>query len=608
MIDFDNVTMGIRSDLQDQLRRLLNSEIIKGKVAVQRAYADWRRYPQYIVPLSEASIDLIFAPAFGSNKKNATDIRLAIDALELVFTRPEIGTFILLSGDSDFSSLVLKLKEYGKYIIGVGIRESSSDLLIQNCDEYYSYTEVTGLTREGELESTRRDPWELVVDAVMQMTRDGDVMRSDRLKQVMQTLDANFSEKDVGFSRFSKFVVEAAQRGLLRLQKMENGQYAIDVGENANIPPGEEATLQPKEPAAKPRRKRTPRRREEPEAPRQLTLSEAFELLRQAALILGAVGGDTSTAEAVRAKMVELIGDDGDPVFSGSRFQRLLRQAHDANIVELAKEADGDYILSLGERALVEETTEVAAPEPQVAAESHPEPESPATEKPKRTRRTPARKSAKTTKSTQTATTSKTTRSTRSKGRGTRSKGDAEGAKEAEVAKSEKPKPTAKPESGMQGTASGKSTPSKRNPRYRRGSRGAPPPSRKPSESTEAKTADDTQSGAMTPKPRSRGARGIGMRTGGRSKRRTSGASSDSGSSSDGSSAHVPSETKSATTPTRDIVKDAPLNSTLPESFESTSTRPVDPPRDTELPEVGESNILKRMSAAFQRVMKGPEQ
>src|SRR5690349_22535450 len=144
LIDFDNVTMGIRSDLGHELRNLLSSEIIKGKVAVQRAYADWRRYPQYIVPLTEASIDLIYAPAYGSNKKNATDIRLAIDALELVFIRPEIGTFILLSGDSDFSSLVLKLKEYGKYVIGVGIRESSSDLLIQNCDEYYSYNELAG--------------------------------------------------------------------------------------------------------------------------------------------------------------------------------------------------------------------------------------------------------------------------------------------------------------------------------------------------------------------------------------------------------------------------------------------------------------------------------
>src|SRR3989338_2583725 len=189
LIDFDNVTMGIRSDLQNQLRRLMNSEIIKGKVAVQRAYADWRRYPQYIVPLSEASIDLIFAPAFGSNKKNATDIRLAIDALELVFIRPEIGTFILLSGDSDFSSLVLKLKEYGKFVIGVGIRESSSDLLVQNCDEYYSYSELTGLVKSGEEETTKHDPWELVTVAINRMQHGGDVMRSDRLKQVMQEID-----------------------------------------------------------------------------------------------------------------------------------------------------------------------------------------------------------------------------------------------------------------------------------------------------------------------------------------------------------------------------------------------------------------------------------
>src|SRR5690606_33788336 len=114
LIDFDNVTMGIRSDLASELRHLLASDIIKGKVAVQRAYADWRRYPQYVVPLAESSIDMIMAPAYGSSKKNATDIRLAVDAIELVFTRPEIGTFILLSGDSDFASLVTKLKEYGK--------------------------------------------------------------------------------------------------------------------------------------------------------------------------------------------------------------------------------------------------------------------------------------------------------------------------------------------------------------------------------------------------------------------------------------------------------------------------------------------------------------
>src|SRR5690242_15397800 len=229
LIDFDNVTMGIRSDLGKELRSLLSSEIIKGKVAVQRAYADWRRYPQYIVPLSEASIDLIFAPAYGASKKNATDIRLAIDALELVFTRPEIGTFILLSGDSDFSSLVIKLKEYGKYVIGVGIRESSSDLLVMNCDEYYSYNALAGLVKASDEEATVRkyDPWELVSEAVARMKRNGDVMRSDRLKQVMQEIDATFDEKNLGMSKFSRFVQEAAQRGLLSVTKLENGQLEI---------------------------------------------------------------------------------------------------------------------------------------------------------------------------------------------------------------------------------------------------------------------------------------------------------------------------------------------------------------------------------------------
>src|SRR6476660_2093522 len=197
LIDFDKVTMAIRSDLAKELRSLHSSEISKGKVAVQRAYADWRRYPQYIVPLAEASIKLIFAPAYGSSKKNATDIRLAIDALELVFTRPEIGTFILLSGDSDFSSLVIKLKEYGKYVIGVGIRESSSDLLVQNCDEYYSYNALAGLVKFGDEENVKRDPWYLVGAATERMQRNGDVMRADRLKQVMQQIDTSFDEKNL---------------------------------------------------------------------------------------------------------------------------------------------------------------------------------------------------------------------------------------------------------------------------------------------------------------------------------------------------------------------------------------------------------------------------
>ena len=347
LIDFDNVTMGIRSDLQNQLRKLLNSEIIKSKVTVQRAYADWRRYPQYIVPLSEASIDLIFAPAFGSNKKNATDIRLAIDALELVFTRPEIGTYILLSGDSDFSSLVIKLKEYGKWVIGVGIRESASDLLVQNCDEYFSYAELTGLTREGEIDVMRRDPWELVVEAVLRMGQTGDVMRSDRLKQVMQQIDPHFDEKDAGFNRFSKFVLGAERRGLLVLTKMESGQYAIRIGPDANIPPEVDLPA-PEEDTrrAKGGRAQAP----DDVGATGLTLASAFALLRKALEALGAVGSESITADQARAKTAELGDAADDPIFEPRRFQRMLRQAHDAALIDLVKDGDG-YLLSLHSEA-----------------------------------------------------------------------------------------------------------------------------------------------------------------------------------------------------------------------------------------------------------------
>jgi uncharacterized protein (TIGR00288 family) len=318
MIDFDNVTMAIRSDLQTELKRLLQSEIIRGKVAVQRAYADWRRYPQYIVPLSESSIDLIFAPAHGANKKNATDIRLAIDALELVFTRPEIGTFILLSGDSDFSSLVLKLKEYGKYVIGVGIRESSSDLLIQNCDEYYSYNELAGFTKTSDVEYVKRDPWELVVEAVKQMTAHNDVMRSDRLKQVMQEIDPNFDEKDAGFSRFSKFVIEAARRGLITLTRLDNGQYEIALGPQVQGAAAQPALAAMSEASEKPRSRggrggrgrgrggrdreepptapAEPAQTEEPEAPAAksgFSFGDAFGLIKQA---VGRIGTDEEPA------------------------------------------------------------------------------------------------------------------------------------------------------------------------------------------------------------------------------------------------------------------------------------------------------------------------
>jgi uncharacterized LabA/DUF88 family protein len=414
LIDFDNVTMGIRSDLSSELRTLLGSDIIKGKVAVQRAYADWRRYPQYVVPLAESSIDMIWAPAYGSSKKNATDIRLAVDAVELVFTRPEIGTYILLSGDSDFASLVLKLKEYGKYVIGVGIRESSSDLLVMNCDEYYSYNALAGLVKSSDDEPAKKwDPWELVTEAVNRMKRNGDVMRSDRLKQVMVEIDSAFDEKDLGMAKFSRFVQEAVQRGLLSSTKLENGQLEIGLPtgvrdearvEETAAPGGSEAAAPTvgadgKREGGRSRRGRRGRGRDREDRPRgvteqpidveftvepdgvvapadagaadhrghdrsahparaahaprheraesdepigaageRLTRDEAFDLVRRA--LAGVAAGDEAVrAGALRAKARELLGRDSESL-SDRNFPRILKDAHDADVIDLRRRGD----------------------------------------------------------------------------------------------------------------------------------------------------------------------------------------------------------------------------------------------------------------------------
>jgi uncharacterized protein (TIGR00288 family) len=395
LIDFDNVTMGIRSELQTELKNLLSSDIVKGKVSVQRAYADWRRYPQYIVPLAESSIDMIMATAYGSAKKNATDIRLAVDAMELVFTRPEIGTFILLSGDSDFASLVTKLKEYGKYVIGVGIRESSSDLLVMNCDEYYSYNALAGLVKSGEEELVKKDPWELVTESIERMTRNGDVMRADRLKQVMQQIDSSFDEKNLGMSKFSRFVAEAAHRGLLTLTKLENGQFEVGPPRGGRTLPAGQDTVEPHAPriaapeegesGERSRRGRrggrgrdrdregrgqraaaqavaveiepSPPSTQRPVEPRgpatisvpaisdeigssglRLRREEAFDLVRRA---VESNGGAPVRASQARIVARELLGRDSESL-SERNFTRILQDAHDADVVDLRRRGS-DY-------------------------------------------------------------------------------------------------------------------------------------------------------------------------------------------------------------------------------------------------------------------------
>jgi len=374
LIDFDNVTMGMRSDLSKELKTLLNSDIIKGKVAVQRAYADWRRYPQYIVPLSEASIDLIFAPAYGSSKKNATDIRMAIDALELIFIRPEIGTFILLTGDSDFSSLVLKLKEYGKYVIGVGIQESSSDILVQNCDEYYSYTSLAGLRKTTDADTEPVDPWLLLERALERMERRNDVMRSDRLKQVMIEIDAGFDESEYGFSKFSRFLTEAASKNLVNLKRLDNGQYEVRPAGGSS---GGRASSAKDEGAPK-SRSRSPRTRggdgrkapskPGPASPRKAgrstrsgkaeggrgdgeegdPLQGAYDLLVQALeLLLPDDGSEAIRDSDVKRKMLEMEPGFDEAQLGFSKFSRFLQKAHEQKVVRVGRRDSGNFEVAL---------------------------------------------------------------------------------------------------------------------------------------------------------------------------------------------------------------------------------------------------------------------
>ena len=378
LIDFDNVTMGMRSDLAKELKRLLDSDIIKGKVTVQRAYADWRRYPQYIVPLSEASIDLIFAPAYGSSKKNATDIRMAIDGIELVFIRPEIGTYILLTGDSDFSSLVLKLKEYGKYVIGIGIQESTSDILVQNCDEYYSYTSLAGLNKTSEQDRAEPDAWHCVEEAVTRMVSRGDVMRSDRLKQVMIEVWPGFDERSLGFKNFSKFLVEAANKGLVAIERGANGQYMVAPAASPTevAPPGKRGPdVAGDARAPREKERRAPAARRAPggragtngigadgsagtargaagrEAAPRRDPGPALGLLGRAVRELAGQHGGSSVRDSdLKRKMLAIDSDFDEGALGFGKFSKFLQFAEEEGTVSLERMRGGSFEVRLADR------------------------------------------------------------------------------------------------------------------------------------------------------------------------------------------------------------------------------------------------------------------
>ena len=244
--DFENVALGVRDakyekfDIKPVLERLL----LKGSIVVKKAYCDWERYKGFKATMHEANFELIEIPHVRQSGKNSADIRLVVDALDLCYTKSHVNTFVIISGDSDFSPLVSKLRENAKQVIGVGVKQSTSDLLIANCDEFIFYDD---LVRETQRSAHKRDSREAVSNTQKRSTEDEkrrkdelDARRSKAIEIAVQTFDAlvaergdsgkiwasmlkeaikrrkpDFNESYFGFRAFGNLLEEAKARGLL---------------------------------------------------------------------------------------------------------------------------------------------------------------------------------------------------------------------------------------------------------------------------------------------------------------------------------------------------------------------------------------------------------
>jgi uncharacterized LabA/DUF88 family protein len=274
-IDFENIALGVRDtnyktfDIQLVLARLLE----KGKVVARRAYADWDRYGSYKRGFHESGIELIDIPLKAYSGKNSADIRMVVDALDLCYAKEHVTTFALVSGDSDFSPLVGKLRENDKYVIGLGVKNSTSELLVSNCDEFIFYEDLIRSVQEAPplvgLPKKQRECFALLADSIKALMRDGkEVLWGSMIKQTMQRKRPEFNEEYFGYSTFSALLEDAEKHHVVKLRRdQRSGTYVVtgfDSGEASARAPEPEALAEEK-PAAKSRR---PRRRSRKAAPK----------------------------------------------------------------------------------------------------------------------------------------------------------------------------------------------------------------------------------------------------------------------------------------------------------------------------------------------------
>ena len=251
--DFENIALGVKDtkhakfDIQKVLERLL----LKGSIVVKKAYCDWERYKEFKAVMHGASFELIEIPHVRQSGKNSADIRMVVDALDLCYTKSHVDTFVIISGDSDFSPLVSKLRENAKVVIGVGVKNSTSDLLIANCDEFIYYDD---LVREEEVkrraarkrrearpagagkeptagEDKRQEAMDLVlgtVEALIAERGEDERIWGSMVKQALKRRNPGFNESYYGFRAFSDLLEEAQKRKLLTLERDEkSGGYLI---------------------------------------------------------------------------------------------------------------------------------------------------------------------------------------------------------------------------------------------------------------------------------------------------------------------------------------------------------------------------------------------
>jgi uncharacterized protein (TIGR00288 family) len=245
--DFENVALGVRESKYDKfdINKVLERLLLKGSIVVKKAYCDWERYREFKAPMHEAAFELIEIPHVRQSGKNSADIRMVVDALDLCYTKAHVDTFVIISGDSDFSPLVSKLRENNKTVIGVGVKNSTSDLLIANCDEFIYYDD---LAREKAKKQSRKkaapkaaagssaknppheesDKKQEALDIVMETVEaliaergEEEKIWGSMVKQALKRRNPGFNEAFYGFRSFGKLLDEAEARKLIKLEHDE---------------------------------------------------------------------------------------------------------------------------------------------------------------------------------------------------------------------------------------------------------------------------------------------------------------------------------------------------------------------------------------------------